>query len=60
MFNRGYDLGMKFLFNAKERDTDEWAKLFEEADPRFGPVKIKTPPYSMLLIIKTTRQERQS
>ena len=31
------------LFNAKERDLDDWAKLFERADARFKFVGSKQP-----------------
>ena len=54
---RAYDLAMKSLLNAKERNADEWVKLFGKADPRFGAVKIKSPPQSMLSIIEATWQE---
>ena len=48
---------MKYLFNSKERDADEWVKLFGEADPRFGAVKIRSRPQSMLSIIEATWNE---
>lgn len=47
---------MKSILNAKERDADEWVKLLAKADPRFGAVKITTPPQSMLSIIEATWQ----
>ena len=48
---------MKYLHNSKERDADEWVNLFSKADRRFGAVKIKSPPQSMLSIIEATWQE---
>jgi hypothetical protein len=33
--NRSFDLVMLELFNAKERDDEEWARLFHTADARF-------------------------
>ena len=55
-FYRGYDLAIKYLLNSKERDADEWIKLFEKADPRFRAVKIRSRPQSMLPIIEATWQ----
>ena len=48
---------MKCLHNSKERNADEWVNLFGKADRRFGAVKIKSPPQSMLSIIEATWQE---
>jgi hypothetical protein len=31
----GFDLAMLELFNAKERERNDWSRLFQEADPRF-------------------------
>ena len=45
---------MKQNFNGKERDADDWAKLFKVADPCFRLTRIKTPSYSMLSIIEAT------
>ena len=33
---RAFDLSMKALLNGQERDADDWAQLFKEADPRFN------------------------
>lgn len=33
--DRGFDLAMLELFNAKEREKNDWSKLFAEADSRF-------------------------
>lgn len=43
---------MKQNFNGKERDADDWAKLFLATDERFKIVGIKTPPKSLLSIIE--------
>lgn len=32
---RGFDLSMMELFNAREREEQDWQRLFAEADPRF-------------------------
>ncbi|KAF7508286.1 hypothetical protein GJ744_009431 [Endocarpon pusillum] len=48
---RGYDMAMKELQNAKERDAGEWARLFETADPRFFMREIREPAGSDLAII---------
>lgn len=38
------DFAMLEFHNAKERDADDWAKLFHEADPRFKFLGVKQPP----------------
>ena len=45
-------MGMKQLFNAKERGVDDWVQLFREADLRFQLVKITKPKLSELSIIE--------
>ena len=42
---------MMEIQNARERDADDWARLFQEADPRFRLDEIKSPPASGLAII---------
>ena len=46
------DLHMLALFNAGERDSDDWVDLFNRADPRFQLVNIRTPKGSNLSIIE--------
>lgn len=43
---------MKQDFNGKECDADDWAEIFKKADHRFKLLRIKSPPKSMLSIIK--------
>ena len=43
---------MLALFNAGERDSDDWVDLFNRADPRFQLVNIRTPKGSNLSIIE--------
>lgn len=38
--------------NSKERDRDDWAQLFQDADPRFRFVGLKQPAFSELGIIE--------
>lgn len=40
------------LFNSHERDADDWATLFQAADPRFGKPKVWIPEGSNLGIIE--------
>ena len=49
---RTMDLSMLELHNGKERDADDWRKLFEDCDPRFKFEKIIRPPGSKLGIIQ--------
>ena len=49
---RGVDLVMLSLHNLRERESEEWAKIFQEADGRFGKVKITVPPGAVLGIIE--------
>ncbi|MCJ1463377.1 hypothetical protein MMC07_001984 [Pseudocyphellaria aurata] len=51
-FLRWNDLCMLELHNAKERDKNDWAKLFQEADSRFIFVGVKQPVQSKLSIIE--------
>ncbi|KAH3967279.1 hypothetical protein HBI24_208500 [Parastagonospora nodorum] len=49
---RTMDLSMLELHNGKERDADDWRKLFEDCDPRFKFEEIIRPPGSKLGIIQ--------
>jgi trans-aconitate methyltransferase len=52
---RSFDLAMKEALNAKERDLEDWTRLFEEADAtqkRFQVVDVKRPENSFLQIIE--------
>lgn len=42
---------MKEIQNAKERDAEDWARLFHDAHPDFKLQEIITPPSSDLAII---------
>jgi hypothetical protein len=50
--NRGVDLAIKALFNGKERDADDWKKLFEDADPRFRFLNVSVAPGIPLAVIQ--------
>lgn len=43
---------MMALQNAKEREAEDWAGLFRNADPRFNFLGITQPPFSKLGIIE--------
>ena len=45
---------MKEIFNAKERDLNDWIHLFERADLRFKFLGVKKPPASQLAIIEVS------
>ncbi|KAK6613295.1 hypothetical protein ACHAPC_006483 [Botrytis cinerea] len=49
---RAMDMIMFSLFNSRERDADDWATLFQAADPRFGKPKVCIPEGSTLGIIE--------
>jgi len=51
---RTMDLDMLTLFNARERDEDDWKVLFQRADPRFKFQGIKQPKGSTLALILAT------
>lgn len=53
-FSRTFDLGMKAIQNAKERDADDWAFLFDKTDSRFKLQEIKKPREANLSIICAT------
>lgn len=46
------DFTMLEFHNAKERDADDWAKLFSDADPRFEFLGVKQPPTMKLGFIE--------
>lgn len=48
---RRMDFGMMGMYNAKERDWDDWIEVFKEADPRFELKSVKAPPKSALAMI---------
>ncbi|KAI9729773.1 MAG: hypothetical protein M1818_008387 [Claussenomyces sp. TS43310] len=48
---RNFDIAMKEIQNAKERDFDDWTELFEKADSRFRFRNIIQPPGSILSMI---------
>lgn len=52
--SRSFDLAMKEIQNAAERDAQDWAQLFDFADPRFVLQDIKTPPGSTLSLVCAT------
>jgi hypothetical protein len=49
--DRASDMAMKEVQNAKERDADDWAGLFEMTDRRFVMREIREPKGSDLAII---------
>jgi hypothetical protein len=49
---RSLDLCMIAMFNSKERTVEEWAALFQKADPRFKFLGAKKPDESLLWIIE--------
>lgn len=46
------DFAMLEFHNAKERDADDWAKLFHDADPRFQFLGVKQPPAAKMGFIE--------
>ena len=53
---RSFDLALLELMNGKERDLDNWASLFREADPRFTFTGVKRPSGSKLSFIEARWQ----
>lgn len=51
---RWMDMMMLSINNSRLRDEEEWQALFQEADPRFGPVRCWTPQGSALAIMEVT------
>lgn len=49
---RMVDITMLGNFNAQERELEDWAKLFQRADPRLRLVKHVKPPTSVMSIIE--------
>jgi len=49
---RSMDLTMLELQNSRERELDDWAKLFAAADPRFDFMGGKQPAGSILWILE--------
>lgn len=49
---REFDFMMWHYQNGKEREAEEWKKLFQEADIRFDLIGITHPPGSALAIIE--------
>lgn len=45
-------VSMNVLFNSADREMEEWAKLFEEADPRFDFKGGSQPPGSDLWVLE--------
>ena len=43
---------MLSLFNARERERDDWISLFERADARFRDVRVWLPEGATLAIIE--------
>ena len=50
--NRGMDLTMLALLNAKERDVPDWIQLFAQADSRYKFIGAKTPTGSRMSIME--------
>ncbi|KAI1113334.1 O-methyltransferase [Nemania sp. NC0429] len=48
---RGFDLSMMELFNAREREEQDWERLFASADPRFQFAGVRTVPGAALAFI---------
>lgn len=50
--DRAFDLAMMGLFNAKERGGQDWAALFQAADPRLVFKGVTVSPGSSLATIE--------
>ena len=50
------DMLMLSLFNSRERDGDDWAQLFREADRRFSISRAYVPQGSVMGIIEVVWQ----
>lgn len=59
-FFRTTDLAMLSMFNAKERNWNDWLQLFAEADPGFVLKSANTPPKSELALIVVEWKGQQS
>ena len=51
---RGFDWVMKEMFNAKERDINDWTRLLGDADPRFRFQQVIQPPGSQLQLLEVS------
>ena len=51
------DLSMKAFLNAKEREIDDWKRLFTVADPEFKFLEVKMAPGSPLGVIHVRWKE---
>lgn len=52
MLFSGFDLAMKTINNGKERDVDEWKRLFKAADPQLSLNLISNTPGSILSVVE--------
>jgi hypothetical protein len=48
---RSLDITLKVFANAKERDEEDWRRVFEMADPRFAQFKVQLPKGSQRLAL---------
>lgn len=48
------DMIVMTLFNARERELQDWQALFKEADERFTAIKAWKPEGSTMAIIEAT------
>ena len=55
-FDRGFDLHMKAVLNGKERDAEDWTKLFAAVDPRLHFNGVKQHPKSRWATIEAVWQ----
>lgn len=51
-YHRGMDCGMLSIFNAMEREEDEWREMFAAADSRFVWKGVTQPKGSILALIE--------
>ena len=52
MHCRLHDVIMQSMFDAKEREIEQWRKLFADADSRFRFIGVTQPEGSRLSIIE--------
>lgn len=50
---------MLSLCNARERDEDDWHKVFAEADPRFKVQRVFTPKGAALGIVDAVWEDSE-
>ena len=48
---------MKAMFNAKERDLQDWTSLLSKADPRFKILRVNKLASSPLVLIEVSWDE---